>query len=96
MAKIILHAADLLDAARKMENAANRIDSALQNLDATMSDLDAVWSDENSKKYLARYAELKQEFPGFKQAVHNYSSFLNAVVNTYQKEYVDEVKPTVM
>lgn len=95
MANIVLHAADLLEAARKMEDAANRIDSALQNLDATMSDLDAVWSDENSKQYLTRYAELKEEFPGFKDAVHSYSTFLTAVVNTYQKEYVDEVKPTV-
>ena len=95
MANIVLHAADLLEAARKMEDAANRIDSALQNLDATMSDIDAVWSDDNSKKYLARYEELKQEFPGFKNAVRSYSEFLTAVVNTYQREYVDEVGTTV-
>ena len=95
MANIVLHASNLLDAARKMEDAANRIDAALQNLDATMGDIDAVWSDENSKKYLARYTELKQEFPGFKEAVHSYSTFLNTVVATYQKEYVDQVSTSV-
>ena len=95
MAKVVLHAADLLDAARKMEDAANRIDKAIQNLDSTMSDLDGVWSDDNSKQYLARYEELKQEFPGFKAAVRKYSEFLTAVVNTYQRDYIDEVKPSV-
>ncbi len=95
MANIVLRASDLIEAARKMEDAANRIDSALQRIDATMSDLDAVWSDQNSKKYLERYEELKQEFPGFKSAVHSYSAFLNAVVATYQKEYLDDVSTTV-
>lgn len=95
MAKIVLHASDLLEAARKMEDAALRIDSALQNLDATMSDFDAVWSDENSKKYLARYAELKEEFPEFKAAVHSYSTFLNEVVNTYQREFTEPVSSSV-
>ena len=95
MANIVLHAADLLESARKMEDAANRIDSALKNLDSTMSDLDAVWSDENSKKYLARYAELKEEFPGFKEAVHSYSTFLNAVVAAYQKEFVEPTSTSV-
>ena len=95
MANVVLHAQDLLEAARKMEDAALRIDRALQSLDTTMSDLDAVWSDENSKKYLSRYAELKQEFPGFKNAVHGYSEFLNQVVSTYQREYVDQVSQSV-
>ena len=95
MAKVILHASDLLEAARKIEDAANRIDGALQNLDNTMGDIDAVWSDENSKKYLNRYMELKEEFPGFKDAVHKYSTFLNQVVSTYQKEFVDNVSQSV-
>lgn len=95
MANIVLHASDLLEAARKIEDAANRIDSALQSLDATMGDVDAVWSDENSKKYLVRYAELKEEFPGFKDAVHNYSMFLNAVVSAYQKEFVEPTSSSV-
>ena len=81
MANISLNAASLLDAAKKIEDAANRIDGALARLDNTMSDLDAVWSDQNSKKYLSRYEELKQEFPAFKEAAHNYSAFLNAVVD---------------
>ena len=95
MANIVLHASNLLDAARKIEDAANRIDTALQHLDSTMGDIDAVWSAENSKKYLARYTELKQEFPGFKDAVHSYSAFLNAVVATYQKEFVDPTTTSV-
>ena len=95
MANVVLRASNLLDAARKIEDAANRIDSALQSLDGVMGDIDAVWSDENSKKYLSRYAELKEEFPGFKEAVHSYGEFLNAVVATYQKEFVEDVSRSV-
>ena len=95
MAKVVLHASDLLEAARRIEDAANRIDGALKKLDSAMGDIDSVWSDQNSKKYLARYEELKEEFPGFKDAVHKYSTFLNAVVNTYQKEFIDNVSGSV-
>ena len=95
MANVTLRSENLLDAARKMEDAANRIDAALQRLDTTMSDLDAVWSDENSKKYLSRYTELKGEFPAFKEAVHSYSAFLNAVVETYRKEFVEPTATSV-
>ncbi len=95
MANIRLQASSLLEAARKMEDAANRIDAALQRLDSTMSDLDAVWSDANSKKYLTRYAELKEDFPAFKNAVHSYSLFLNQVVDKYQKEFVDPTAASV-
>ena len=95
MAKVVLQAASLLEAARKMEDAANRIDAAIQKIDASMSDLDAVWSDENSKKYLSRYAELKEDFPAFRNAVHSYSAFLNAVVETYRKEFVEPTSTSV-
>lgn len=95
MSKIVLHASNLVEAASKIEDAASRIDQALQSLDSTMGEVDAVWSDQNSKKYLSRYMELKQEFPGFKDAVHRYSTFLNEVVTTYQKEFVDNVSQSI-
>ena len=95
MANISLNAASLLDAAKKIEDAANRIDGAISRIDNTMSDLDAVWSDQNSKKYLARYAELKEDFPVFKEAAHNYSAFLNAVVEAYRKEFVEPTSTSV-
>ena len=95
MADIKLNAANLLDAAKKMEDAANRIDSAIGRLDSIMSDLDAVWSDQNSRQYLTRYTELKGDFPTFKEAAHSYSAFLNAVVDTYRKEFLEEVSSTV-
>ncbi len=95
MANIVLHASDLLEAARKMEDAATRISDALDRLNTVVGDIESVWSDQNSKKYLDRYNELKEEFPGFKAAVHSYSEFLNAVVRTYQQEYIDEVSTTV-
>ena len=95
MADIKLNAANLLDAAKKMEDAANRIDGAIGRLDSIMSDLDAVWSDQNSKQYLTRYTELKGDFPTFKEAAHSYSAFLNAVVETYRKEFLEEVSTTV-
>lgn len=95
MADIKLNAANLLDAAKKMEDAANRIDGAIGRLDSIMSDLDAVWSDQNSRQYLTRYTELKGDFPTFKEAAHSYSAFLNAVVETYRKEFLEEVSSTV-
>ena len=96
MANISLNSASLLDAAKKIEDAATRIDGALARLDAVMSDLDAVWSDQNSKQYLTRYEELKEEyFQEFKDAAHSYSAFLNAVVETYRKEFLEEVSTTV-
>ena len=96
MATISLTSESLMEASRKIEDAATRIDNAIQRLDAIMSDVDAVWSDQNSKQYLARYQELKeQNFPAFKAAAHNYSAFLVAVVNTYRKEFLEEVSTTV-
>ena len=96
MASIALRAENLLEVAKKMEDAANRVDGALQRLDAIMGDLDAVWSDANSKQYLQRYEELKEEnFETFKAAVRSYSEFLNAVVETYRKEFTEETATTV-
>lgn len=96
MANISLTSASLTEAATKIEDAATRIDTAIQKLDAIMSDVDAVWSDQNSKQYLTRYTELKEEnFQAFKAASHNYSAFLNAVVDTYRKEFLEEVSTTV-
>ena len=95
MAKISLNSASLETAAQKIEDAANRIDAAINKIDATLSDLDSVWSDQNSKKYLARYAELKEDFPVFKEAAHNYSAFLNAVVEAYRKEFVEPTSTSV-
>ncbi len=95
MAEIKLNSANLLDAAKKMEDAADRIDKAITRLDEIMSDLDAVWSDQNSKKYLTRYAELKGDFPVFKEAAHSYSAFLNAVVDTYRKEFIEPTSTSV-
>ena len=95
MADIRLNAASLLDAAKKIETAAQKIDGAIGRLDTVMSDLDSVWNDQNSKKYLERYAELKQDFPAFKKASHDYSAFLNAVVAAYQKEFIEPTADSV-
>ena len=95
MANISLKAENLLDAAKKIEDAANRIDGAIGRIDNAMSDLDTVWNDQNSKKYLARYEELKQDFPSFKKSAHDYSAFLNAVVEAYRKEFIDPTSGSV-
>ncbi len=95
MVDIKLNAASLLEAAKKIEDAAARIDASINRIDSAMSDLDSVWSDKNSKKYLARYEELKQDFPTFKEAAHNYSAFLNAVVEAYRKEFVEPTSASV-
>ena len=95
MANISLNASSLLEAARKIEDAASRIDTALSHIDTTMSDVDAVWNDQNSKRYIERYNELKQDFPAFKKAAHDYSTFLNAVVEAYQKEFVEPTSQSV-
>ncbi len=91
MANISLNVDSVLNAARKMEDAATRIDASLGRIDAIMSDLNAVWSDKNSKEYLLRYEQIKEEdFPAFKEATRNYGAFLNAVVETYKKEYLEK------
>lgn len=95
MANISLNAASLLEAAKKIEDAANRIDAALSRIDSTMGDLNSVWSDKNSKEYLARYESLKQDFPEFKKAAHEYSTFLNAVVEAYRREFVEPTSSSV-
>ncbi len=85
MANITLTSNDLLTVSRQIEDAADKIDASLQKLDVVMSDLDSVWSDKNAKTYLQRYNELKEEFPQFKAAVRSYGTFLNSVVQTYEK-----------
>ena len=95
MANITLNANNLRDVAKKMEAAANKIDDSLKEIDVIMSDMESVWSDVNSKKYLNKYEELRKDFPTFKSALYAYSSFLNMVVDIYQKEYVNPVSTTV-
>ena len=95
MEKVYLQSKDLLEVANRIETSSEKIDNALLKLDATMQDLDSVWSDQNSKKYLERYNELREEFPKFKQAVKSYGNFLNSVVNIYQKEFMDETSTSV-
>ena len=90
-----LNADRLLDAAKKMEEAANRIDASIAKIDNAMSNLDAVWNDVNSKRYLAKYEDLKHEFPDFKAAVHEYSEFLIKVVDTYNKEFIEATSGSV-
>lgn len=95
MEKVYLQSKDLLEVANRIETSSEKIDNALLKLDATMQDLDSVWSDQNSKKYLERYNELREEFPKFKQAVKSYGTFLHSVVNIYQKEFMDETSTSV-
>ena len=95
MANITLTSNDLLMTARTIEDASDRIDQALQKLDVIMSDLDSVWSDKNAKTYLERYNELKEEFPQFKAATRSYGTFLNSVVETYEKEYNQNIAARV-
>ena len=96
MANISLNSQSLIDAANKIADAADRIDAAIAKIDATVSDLDSVWKDKNAKTYLARYEELKNEhFTEFKQAAHNYSVFLNKVVEAYRSEFVDPTSESV-
>ena len=95
MANITLTSNDVLMAARKIEDAADRIEGALQKLDITMSDLDSVWNDKNAKTYLRRYEELKELFPQFKAATRSYGTFLNSVVQTYEREFNQDIAARV-
>lgn len=95
MANISLNAESLLEAAKKIEDAANKIDAAIGRIDNTMSDLNSVWNDRNSKGYLEKYASLKEDFPEFKRAAHEYSEFLTAVVDAYRSEFVDPTSSSV-
>ena len=90
-----LHSSDLLAVAKEIEENSNVIEEALRELDTTMAGLDSVWSDQNSKKYLERYEELKQNFPEYKAAVKSYGTFLENVVSEYQKEFVDPTSESV-
>ena len=95
MANINLTSADLLATAKKIDESSDKIDGALQKLDVVMSDLDSTWSDDNSKKYLARYNELRENFPEFKAAISSYGTFLNSVVEIYEKEYNQNIASRV-
>ena len=91
MANVVLTPGDILDASRRIEDASERINASLQKLDVTMSDMDSVWNDANAKKYLEEYERLKETFPEFKASVRSYATFLNSVVETYDREYNEDV-----
>ena len=95
MANITLTSNDLLSAARQIEDAADKIEGALQKLDVIMSDLESVWSDKNARTYLQRYEELKELFPQFKATTRSYGTFLNSVVQTYEREYAQNIAARV-
>ena len=90
-----LNAQSLAQAADKIKRAALRIDESIKRIDSIMADMDSVWSDDNSKKYLARYEELKQNFPKFQSAAHSYSDFLMKVVEAYDKEFLNPTSSSV-
>ena len=92
---IALTSNDLLVASHKIEDASDKIEAALQKLDVIMSDLESVWSDSNARTYLQRYDELKMKFPEFKAAVRSYGTFLNSVVQTYEREYTQNIATRV-
>ena len=95
MTKVILQSQDLTNTSRNIDSCADQLKTALKELDMLMSNLDSVWSDVNSKTYLRRYEELKQEFPEFEQAVRNYGVFLNNIVEAYRREFMEEVSTSV-
>ena len=95
MANIVLQSQDLVNTANKIDASGDVLEDAFNKVDSTMSDLQGVWNDINSKKYLDRYNELKQEFPKFIQDVRSYGVFLNTVVNTYRREFIEAVSETV-
>jgi len=95
MANVVLKAQDLINTSTKIKDAATRIENDLRKLDSVMGDMQSVWDDKNAKTYLERYEELKQEFPEFKNAVNSYGTFLDTVVDVYQREFSDEISNSV-
>ena len=95
MANIALTSNDLLTAARQIEDAADKIEGSLQKLDVIMSDLDSVCRDKNARTYLQRYEELKELFPQFKASTRSYGTFLNSVVQTYEREFSQNIASRV-
>ncbi len=95
MANINLTSADLVNTSKKIQDASDRIDGAIQKLDVIMNNMNESWSDDNAKMYLSRYQELKESFPEFQAAVRSYGTFLNEVVNTYEREYNQNIAARV-
>lgn len=95
MSVVNLHSHDLTDVASRIDVAADKIEKALQTVDTVMADLNNVWNDANARKYLARYNELKEEFPEFKRSVRSYGTFLNTVVATYDREFNQNIASRV-
>ncbi len=91
MVNIVLQSQDLTNTANKINSSADELKASLNKIDNLMSDIDSVWSDQNSKTYLERYEELKREFPQFEASVRSYGTFLNTVVDTYKREFIDDV-----
>lgn len=94
-ANLSINSSTLVNAANKMEDAANRIDAAIRRIDSAVAELKESWNDELAMKYLAKYEDLKKVLPEFQGAAHNYSAFLNAVVNAYLKDFVDPTSTSV-
>ena len=88
---ISVNPTDFKNASKKMEDAASRIDNALEQINTAMDSLDSVWHDSNSRRYLNQYKELQKFFPEFKASLHGYSSFLNSLLDIYQKEFTEPV-----
>lgn len=94
-ANYTLQSQDLTNTANKFESCAEELGKLIENLDSLMSDLNSSWNDANAQVYIRRFEELKQAFPAFKQNVNNYGTFLKGVVETYRREFMDEVSSSV-
>ena len=95
MDNVVLQSQDLTNTANRVKNGADELKNYMQRLGTLMDGIDNVWSDQNSKRYLERYKELELEFPKFESYVRSYGIFLDTVVETYRREFMDEVSTSV-
>lgn len=95
MDNIILQSKDLTNTANKIKNSADELKEYMNKLGTIMDGLENVWSDQNSKRYLERYKELELEFPKFENYLRSYGIFLDNVVETYRREFMDDVSTSV-
>ena len=95
MDNVVLQSQDLTNTANKIKSCADELKDYMQKLSTLMDGIDNVWSDQNSKRYLERFKELELEFPKFESYVRSYGMFLDNVVATYKREFMDEVSTSV-
>lgn len=75
---------EVLNTAQVLKNSSDEMRNICDEVERLMNTLRNSWNSAAAEQFASQFSTLKTKFPGFYEAVQNYSTFLNNTVQTYR------------